>query len=92
MLTCETEPEDDSGELTLVSGEGILESGADEEFGTQMYQANDALSRRTLISRFTIVLQKQLSSVPELFSCAVPHCPEVFILLTLECDAVAPVV
>ena len=48
VLACDAELEDDSGELTLVSGEGVLESDADGVFGTQMYQAKDALSRRTL--------------------------------------------
>ena len=37
-------------------GEGDLESGGDVWLGTQMYQAKDALSRRTLNNRSADVL------------------------------------
>ena len=48
VLDRDPELEDDSGERTRVSGEGVLESDDDGVFGTQIYQAKDALSRRTL--------------------------------------------
>ena len=34
VLACDAELEDDSGELTLVSGEGVFESDADGVFNT----------------------------------------------------------